>query len=293
MLRISVVTPSFNQADFIEATINSILGQNYPSLEYVVIDGGSSDSSASIVERHARDLHYWVSEKDGGIANALNKGFRQTSGDIMAWLNSDDLYHPWTFATVNEIFSAFPEVEWITGLPVQWDKSGRISQLIGEYPRNKFDYLTGNYQWLQQESIFWRRSLWDRTGGQIDETMTLAIDTELWTRFFDTADLFHVECVLGGWRQWGGNRSITQTDRLHAEVRTCLARMEARQNAPTMDLAKRLRFRLSVPQSRFGVAWRHILWKLHPDGQIKGATGYKAIVQDENGWRIEDRPRQF
>jgi hypothetical protein len=293
MLRISVVTPSFNQADFIEATINSILGQNYPGLEYVVIDGGSSDASPSIIEKHARDLHYWVSEKDGGIANALNKGFCRTSGDIMAWLNSDDLYHPWTFATVNEIFSTFPEVEWITGLPVTWDKAGRISHFVSEYPRSKFDYLTGNYQWLQQESMFWRRSLWDRTGGQIDETMKLAVDTELWTRFFDAADLYHVTCALGGFRLWGGNRSTTQANRLHAEVGCCLARMQARQTAKTMDIVRRLRFYLSVPQSRFGVAWRHILWKANSDAQIKKATGYKAIVQDDNGWRIVDRPREF
>ena len=293
MLKISVVTPSFNQVGFLDATIRSVLDQGYENLEYVVIDGGSDDGSLSILHRYGSRLHYWVSEKDGGIADALNKGFCKTSGDIMGWIGSDDLYHPWTFSTVNEIFSMFPEVDWIMGVPVHWDRTGRISRFISEHPRGKFDYLTGYYQWLQQESIFWRRSLWERTGARIDETIALAIDTELWTRFFDAAELYHVECPLGGWRPWGGNRSITHAGRMHAEIRACLERMEARQDARTLQQLKRLRFYLAVPQSRFGVAWRHILWTLRPDAELARVAGYKAIVQDGKGWSIEERPRQL
>src|SRR3954464_13703841 len=93
--RISIVTPSFNQARFLPETIRSVLGQNYPDLEYVVIDGGSTDGSAEVIRRHEDRLAQWVSEKDAGQYDAINKGFARTSGEIMGWLNSDDLYTPW------------------------------------------------------------------------------------------------------------------------------------------------------------------------------------------------------
>src|SRR4051812_44790534 len=111
---ISIVTPSFNHGQFLEHTLRSVIDQNYDNLEYIVIDGGSTDGSVDIIKRNERDLAHWTSERDGGHGNALNKGFRHSRGEIMAWLNSDDLYFPWTLHTVAEIFSSHPEVSWIT-----------------------------------------------------------------------------------------------------------------------------------------------------------------------------------
>lgn len=198
--RISVVTPSFNQGEFLEATLRSVITQRYPNLEYVVIDGGSTDNSVSIIQRHEADLAYWVSERDQGHAHALNKGFARTSGEIMCWLNSSDLYFPWTLETVAEVFSRFPQVEWITGTRSMFDVHGRLRVVVPTFGTNLYDILAGNHRGIQQESVFWRRSLWERVGSRLDETLTCAADLDLWLRFVECAPLCHVETVLGGFR---------------------------------------------------------------------------------------------
>src|SRR6476660_6577128 len=122
---ISIVTPSYNQGQFLEEAICSVLSQNYGSVEYVVIDGASSDDSAEIIRKYADRLTYWVSEADKGQYDAINKGFARTTGEIMAWLNSDDKYTPWALAIVGENFAQLPEVQWLTTLlPLHWDERG-------------------------------------------------------------------------------------------------------------------------------------------------------------------------
>jgi glycosyltransferase involved in cell wall biosynthesis len=198
--RISVVTPSFNQGEFLEATLRAVITQGYPDLEYVVIDGGSSDESVSIIERYEADLAYWVSEPDQGHSHALNKGFSQTTGEIMCWINSSDLHYPWTLETVAEIFSQLPQVDWITGTSSMFDVHGRLKVVAAAPGVNVYDILAGDYRGIQQESVFWRRSLWDRAGGRLDQTLTCAGDLDLWLRFFRLAALYQVETLLGGFR---------------------------------------------------------------------------------------------
>ncbi len=182
-LKISVVTPSFNQSQFLEQTIQSVLSQNYSALEYVIIDGGSSDGSLNIIQSYDKQLSYWVSERDEGHGHALNKGFSRTTGEIMAWINSDDMYTPWAFETVAEIFLSFPHVMWIVGFNSWWNSAGAMTH-ASRGPKNIFDYLLGRYAWIQQESVFWRRSLWEKAGGYVNQEYELMVDGELWTRFF-------------------------------------------------------------------------------------------------------------
>lgn len=111
---ISIVTPSYNRRRYLGDTIRSVLATGYPALEYAVVDGQSSDGSAELIAGHASRLAWWVSEPDGGQYDAINKGFARTSGEIMGWLNSDDLYLPWTLTVVGEVFAGLPQVEWIT-----------------------------------------------------------------------------------------------------------------------------------------------------------------------------------
>ena len=112
--KISLVTPSYNQGHFLESTLLSVLSQDYPNLQYIVMDGGSTDSSAAIIEKYAGRLAYSCSEKDNGQYDAINRGFARATGEIMAWINSDDMYFPWTLRVVSDIMTAFPEVEWVT-----------------------------------------------------------------------------------------------------------------------------------------------------------------------------------
>lgn len=198
--RISVVTPSFNQGEFLEATLRSVITQGYPNLEYVVVDGGSTDGSADIIERYEADLAYWVSEPDDGHAHALNKGFAETTGEIMCWINSSDMYYPWTLETVAEIFSQLPQVDWIMGTRSMFDDRGRPRVIAPSFGVNAFDVLAGDYRGIQQESVFWRRGLWERAGGQLDQTLVCAADLDLWLRFVRLTPLCVVETLLGGFR---------------------------------------------------------------------------------------------
>jgi glycosyltransferase involved in cell wall biosynthesis len=210
--RITVVTPSYNQAPFLEACLRSVLGQKYPNLEYIVIDGGSTDGSVEIIKTFEKDLAYWVSEPDGGHYDALNKGFRRATGDILAWLNSDDMYTPWAFAVVADIFQHLPEVEWLSTLyPLFWNEAGAATlctRLTGFDRRVVLSRGIG----VQQESTFWRRSLWERAGSALDTTFTLAGDLDLWARFWEQAELYGVTVPLGGIRRHGGQRHVLSFD---------------------------------------------------------------------------------
>lgn len=215
--RLSVVTPSFNQGKYIEATIRSALLQGYPNLEYIIIDGGSADESLNIIKKYEGHITHWVSESDDGHANALNKGFSRATGEIMAWINSDDFYLPGAFKTVAEVMMAFPEIEWITSALQGWCSGDeRVERTYAPgFSRRFFEaggYMGAPYStaWIQQESTFWRRSLWLKAGGRVNEEMSVAIDFELWSRFFRFAPLATVETMLGCFRKHDEQRSRKQ-----------------------------------------------------------------------------------
>lgn len=208
-LKISVVTPSFNQAQFLESTIISALSQNYPNLEYIIIDGGSTDGSLDIIRKYSDKLTYWVSEPDKGRGDAINKGFKHSAGEIMAWLGCGDMYCPWAFGVVNEIFAALPEVEWLTtGSPLTWNLKGQVASCGFRFGYSRQGFVNGCYlpkmATLQQESTFWRRPLWERAGGYIDENFPVVPDFELWARFWKYASVYTTSVPLGGIRTHSG-----------------------------------------------------------------------------------------
>jgi hypothetical protein len=233
-LTISIVTPSFNQAAYLEAAMRSVLDQDYPHLQYVVMDGGSDDGSVEIIGRYDDRLTLWCSERDAGQYDAINRGFARTDGQIMAWLNSDDVYLPWALSTVAEIFAAFPQVQWLTTLyPMTIDPTGRpiACDFVDGYSRRDFfdgAFLPGAFRhargFIQQESCFWRRSLWEKAGGRIDPAYPLAGDFALWASFFRHAELYAAALPLSCFRRHNQQRSSQQRQRYLEEARSALRR---------------------------------------------------------------------
>jgi glycosyltransferase involved in cell wall biosynthesis len=214
--RISIVTPSYNQCRFIEATIQSVLNQDYPNIEYIVIDGGSTDASVEIIRRYENKLAYWVSEKDGGAADAIAKGFRHSTGDILAYLNSDDLYLPGTLRAVADAFQhgrsdvVYGNTRWIDA----------VGNPIGERRQTPFTaagYLYGGFD-LQQPAVFWSRQAYEKSGG-IDPTYLFTFDTEMFVRFVNQGCRFtHVRKFFASFRIHERSKSSTEADRCEREL---------------------------------------------------------------------------
>jgi len=198
--RITLVTPVLNGARHLEAAMASVLGQGYPNLEYIIVDGGSGDGTLDLIRRQERNLAWWLSEPDRGMYHALNKGFARSSGEIMGWLSSTDLLHPGALFVVGGVFRELREVEWLTGIPTALTEEGMTVGVgpLRRWTRSRF--LLGANRYVQQESTFWRGSLWHRAGGRMDESRRMASDFELWLRFFRHARLHPVRALVGGFR---------------------------------------------------------------------------------------------
>ncbi|PJJ10964.1 glycosyltransferase involved in cell wall biosynthesis [Flavobacterium sp. 1] len=280
--RISIITPNFNGETYLEETIQSVLSQDYPNLEYIIIDGGSTDNSVSIIKKYESQLAYWISEPDKGLYDAVQKGFDQSTGEIMAWINSDDLYHPKAFFSIAEIFK-FNEVNWLQGIPSTFDEMGRTVDVSGIKRWSKLDYYLGNFEWIQQESVFWRRSLWEKSGSKIDVEMKYAGDLELWLRFFRYEKLFVTSALLGGFRQRAkGQLSLEFLDQYMEEARTKI-KEELECNLPKeeQDLVRKIKkYNATISKFHF-VFIKKIANKVYFKGIIKQKKhyfGYPSVI---------------
>lgn len=198
-LKISIVTPSFNQKDFIERTINSVLDQSYPWLEYYVQDGASSDGTVEVLQRYTDRLSGWKSSPDNGQSQAINRGFSKTSGEIMAWLNSDDILLPNTLQYVADYFSSHPQVDVVYGHRILIDEN---DQQVGRWMMPGHDDKVLSWaDFIPQETMFWRRRIWEKAGRQVDESFQFAMDWDLLIRFREAGARFaRLPRFLGGFR---------------------------------------------------------------------------------------------
>ena len=254
---ISIVTPSYNQAAYLRSALDSVLNQQGLGtefdLDYVVMDGGSTDGAAEIVQEYADRLSDWVSEPDDGHYAAINAGFEKTSGDIMGWLNSDDMYCPWALRTVAGIFAQNPDVAWLTaGQPILWARDGCCAWVSTPLYFSTASLLDAAHindgafpflGFLQQESTFWRRELWDALcteraaeepdapPGALRPRFSLAGDHDLWLRFAAHAEPATSKVPLGGFRKQPDQRS-GQMDRYLDQAKQAVAEARATAGLP-------------------------------------------------------------
>ena len=212
---VSIITPSYNQGVYLEATIQSVLNQTYPQLEYIVVDGGSTDGSPQIVQSYADRLSWWVSEPDQGQADAINKGFRKARGEIIAWLNSDDLYLPWTVPEAVEVFRKNPEAGLVYGDAVSADGEGRLLNEL------RFDSW-GIEELLQfniicQPAVFMKREVLEKVGF-LNPSYHFFLDHQLWIRLARETTLIHQPRIWAVSRYHAEAKNITMASLCGDEV---------------------------------------------------------------------------
>lgn len=213
--KISVITPSYNQGLFLEETIRSVLLQGYPNLEYIIIDGGSTDNSVQVIKKYEKWLAYWVSKPDKGQSDAINQGFRIAKGDLVSWINSDDLYFPETFSKIARNFQKYPEADFVYGDGDVIDERGelKLELLSRSYDLSilkSYHFMTNNTtNFIIQQSVFWRFKVFDKIG-LLDDSLHYGMDYEYWLRA-GTAGLsfVHIPEKIGKYRMISGTKTMS------------------------------------------------------------------------------------
>lgn len=238
MLKISIIVPSYNQGQYIEETLRSIIDQGYPNLELIVIDGGSTDQSVEIIRRYEKHITYWVSEKDKGQSDAINKGFQRATGDIITWLCSDDLFTPGTLHKVSEYFSALsPDIGLIHGGVVIFDNETERHIDFG-YPNPSIErYITGMA--FSQPAAFFRKKYLDMVNGRVSEALHYGMDYDLFARLACVCQFHPVTDVFARYRLHEESKSVSQHDRFILDW--CKVFVNLCQNMGWGDVEKRLR----------------------------------------------------
>ncbi len=214
-MKLSIVTPSYQQGQFIERTIQSVLNQNYPHLEYLVFDGGSQDETVDVLKKYATNVQ-WVSEKDKGQADAVNKGILASSGDILGWLNSDDVYYPDAFAKVMDFFENNPHVDIVYGLA---DHIGLDDKPFEEYPTEAFNFeRLKDVCFICQPTVFFRKRLFEQHG-LLREDLNYCMDYELWLRLAKQGVQFgFINEKLAGSRFYQDTKTMGARKKVHYEI---------------------------------------------------------------------------
>jgi len=217
--KITVVTISYNQAQFLEQTILSVIGQTYPNLEYILIDGGSDDGSIAIIEKYKEHFSYWQSARDNGQSSAINTGFYHATGDVLCWLNSDDLFMPGTLLKIGEIFKDIRKPTIIFGNCIHFYENSaktRGSDVVGNYQKYKLE-LT-NY--MIQPSCFWTKSTWQKVGN-VNESYHFTMDWDWFIRAKqESVDFISVPDYLSLYRIHDAHKSGSGNDKRRKEIAT-------------------------------------------------------------------------
>jgi hypothetical protein len=234
MTLVSIITPSYNQAAYVEQTICSVLDQDFPNIEYIVIDGASTDGSVDIIKKYAAKFAYWVSEKDNGQAEAINKGFARASGDIIAWLNSDDYYLPGTVSAAVKIFEENPDVVLVYGDMLAVDKYGKTFNTLTYGQLNLEDLLC--FQIIGQPSVFMRRSALKKTSG-LNLNFHFLLDHLLWVQLARHGRILHVNQIWSAARYHAEAKNRAKAAEFGREA-FCILDVAAQDHELASSLAK-------------------------------------------------------
>ena len=272
MTLVSIITPSFNQAAYLEQTILSVLGQDYPHIEYFVVDGASTDNSVDIIRKYESKLAWWVSEKDKGQADAINKGFAHATGEVIAWLNSDDYYLAGTISAAVKIFEEHPEVVLVYGNMLAVDEHGKTFNTLNYKQLTLEDLLC--FQIIGQPAVFMRRSALQKTGG-LDPTFHFMLDHHLWIRLAQQGRILHVDQTWAAARYHADAKNIAKAAEFGRDAFRILDMVGQDENLiPTLAKINRrahasayrvdARYLLDGGQSAAALsAWMHALF-IHP-----------------------------
>lgn len=253
--KISIITPSFNQAEFLERTLCSILDQGYPDLEYIVIDGGSTDGSVDIIRRYESQLAYWVSEKDRGQAHAINKGLQRATGEWVAWQNSDDTFYPGSFCQLAETALKNPSADLIIGNMNLIDREDRILRDI-KYVRPTYRGLLAEGMVLTNQAAFWRRCVHEKIG-YLDEDLDCGFDYEWFLRLLqDERQAAHVNAAWGALRMHEETKTSRRQEVFEREYKKILLGREA--SAWSRRYHQMRRLFLMLRQGEFGYVLRGV-----------------------------------
>lgn len=208
---VSIVTPSYNQMKYLERTIQSVLNQDYPAIEYIVMDGGSTDGSVEIIKEYANRISYWESKKDGGQTDAINKGFSYANGDIFAWINSDDTYEPGAIQKAVTYLSTHLDIGMVYG---DCNFINSEDHIIGRFNTKQTDYqrLKTGFVHIPQQSSFWRAELWHLVK-PLDTSIYFAMDYDLWLRLAKISAIKYFPEMWANFRLHGDTKTISEDDR--------------------------------------------------------------------------------
>ncbi len=284
--RISIVTAVYNGEIHLEETISSILDQGYPNLEYIIVDDGSTDRTPEIIRKYEQHLAWWTSQPNQGMYASLNTGFSKSTGEILGWLNDSDKLHPGGLSVVGSVFRDLPQVEWITGRPTLLNEEG-LTTYVGPVPRwSHVRFLAGFNRYIQQESTFWRRGLWEKAGGYVDDSGRCGhvADFELWVRFFRLAKLYPVDALIGGFRMDRNSRGLKNLDLCHQiHDRILDEELQRFRYGPLLKAFRSFKMAIKkIPVVRFG--W----WQLieRPLSTWPGPDRPPIIRSDSGRWHL-------